>query len=80
MPQTTYARTRRGHGTLIFMKRLLPFLLAAALALPATAQTARTVGSLQLWPEAQAELALPGNNYLLLALRGQNNTGNNACR
>lgn len=47
------------------------------LAQPATAQTRRAVFGLQLWPEAQAELALPGSDYLLLAVRGQNNTDNN---
>ena len=52
-------------------------LLATLLALPASAQTRRTVYGLQLWPELQAELALPGNDYLLLAVRGQNNTDNN---
>ncbi len=61
------------------MKRLLPcFLLLALLAArPATAQTRRAVYGLQLWPELQAELALPGHDYLLLAVRGQNNTDNN---
>lgn len=52
-------------------------LLATLLALPAAAQTRRTVSGLQLWPEVQAELALPGNDYLLLAVRGQQNTDNN---
>ncbi|GAB3582090.1 hypothetical protein [Hymenobacter daeguensis] len=62
------------------MKRLLPLaLLLTGLALPAAAQTHRSLSGLQLWPEAQAELALPdsGSDYLLLALRGQNNTDNN---
>ena len=65
------------------MKRLLPsafLLLSAILANPAAAQTRRTVYGLQLWPELQAELALPGNDYLLLAVRGQNNTDNNGYR
>ena len=61
------------------MKRFLPcaLVLAAFLATPAAAQTRRTLYGLQLWPELQAELALPGNDYLLLAVRGQNNTDNN---
>jgi hypothetical protein len=63
------------------MKRLLPFalLLAGGMVSPAAAQTRRSVSGLQLWPELQAELALPdnGNDYLLLSLRGQNNTDNN---
>ena len=61
------------------MKRLLSctLLLSVILALPAAAQTRRTVYGLQLWPELQAELALPGNDYLLLAIRGENNTDNN---
>ena len=61
------------------MNRFLPYalLLAALLARPATAQTRRTVSGLQLWPEVQAELALPGNDYLLLSVRGQQNTDNN---
>jgi hypothetical protein len=57
------------------------FLISAALglllALPATAQTRRSVFGWQLWPEAQAEAALPGNDYLLFSLRGQNLTDNN---
>ncbi len=58
-------------------------LFAAALLLglfgarPADAQTRRSLYGLQLWPELQAELALPGNDYLLLAVRGQNQTDNN---
>lgn len=61
------------------MKQLFActLLLVASLAQPATAQTRRTVYGLQLWPELQAELALPGNDYLLLAVRGQNSTDNN---
>jgi len=61
------------------MKHLLAccLLLAVSFAQPAAAQTRRAVYGLQLWPEAQAELALPGNDYLLLAVRGQNNTDNN---
>ena len=61
------------------MKQLFigALLLAALLALPASAQTRRTLYGLQLWPELQAELALPGNDYLLLAVRGQHNTDNN---
>ena len=61
------------------MKRFVLFavLLASCAIRPAAAQTRRSVERLQLWPEAQAELALPGNDYLLLALRGQNNTANN---
>ena len=61
------------------MKQLFigALLLAALLALPASAQTRRTLYGLQLWPELQAELALPGNDYLLLAVRGQRNTDNN---
>ena len=64
------------------MKKLLScaLLLGLSLALPATAQTRRSVYGLQLWPELQAELALPGNDYLLLAVRGQNNTDNNGSR
>jgi hypothetical protein len=62
------------------MKRLLPLaLLLTSLALPAAAQSRRTLSGLQVWPELQAELALPdgGNDYLLFAVRGQNNTDNN---
>ena len=61
------------------MKQLFigALLLAALLALPASAQTRRTLYGLQLWPELQAELALAGNDYLLLAVRGQRNTDNN---
>ncbi|GAB3874321.1 hypothetical protein GCM10028824_27380 [Hymenobacter segetis] len=61
------------------MNRFLPYilLLAALLARPAAAQTRRSTSGLQLWPEVQAELALPGNDYLLLSVRGQQNTDNN---
>lgn len=62
------------------MKRLLPFALLASCAIqPAAAQIRRSVAGLQLWPEAQAELALPdhGSDYVLLAVRGQQNTDNN---
>lgn len=61
------------------MNRLLPLALlgAALLALPAAAQTRRTVFGLQLWPEAQAEVALGGSDYLLFSARGQQNTDNN---
>ena len=61
------------------MNRLLPLaLLAAALmARPAAAQTRRTVFGLQLMPEAQAEFALDGSDYLLISARGQQNTDNN---
>ncbi|WP_210521028.1 hypothetical protein [Hymenobacter terricola] len=52
-------------------------LLAGLAAHPAAAQTRRALYGLQLWPELQAELALPGNDYLLLAVRGQNITDNN---
>ena len=45
----------------------------------AAAQTRRTLSGLQLWPELQAELALPDSesDYVLLAVRGQNNSDNN---
>ena len=61
------------------MNRLLPLaLLAAALmARPAAAQTRRIVFGLQLMPEAQAEFALDGSDYLLISARGQQNTDNN---
>lgn len=61
------------------MNRFFPllFLLTSLLAPPAHAQTRRAVSGLQLWPEAQAELALPGDDYLLLAVRGQQETDNN---
>ena len=61
------------------MKRLFAglVLLAPLVAQPAIAQTRRSVYGLQLWPEVQAELALPGNDYVLLAVRGQNNTDAN---
>ena len=64
------------------MKRFFAYglLLAALLAPPAAAQTRRVGYGLQLWPEMQAELALPGHDYLLLAVRGQNNTDNNGFR
>lgn len=52
-------------------------LLATVLARPAGAQTRRSVYGLQLRPELQAELALPGNDYLFLAVNGQNETDNN---
>ena len=56
---------------------ILALLLAFALARPAAAQTRRSVYGWQLWPELQAELALTGSDYLLLAVRGQRNTDNN---
>ena len=56
---------------------LLPLLAAALLARPAAAQTRRTVFGVQLWPEAQAEVALDGSDYLLISARGQQNTDNN---
>lgn len=60
------------------MKRFLfCALLGALLAQPAAAQTRRTVFGLELWPEVQAEVALPDNDYMLVALRGQNITDNN---
>ena len=62
------------------MKQLFThtLLLVALLAHAAAAQTRRTVYGLQLWPEVQAELALPGPaDYLLLAVRGQHNADNN---
>ena len=61
------------------MKQFLScaLLLASLLAPPAAAQTRRAVYGLQLWPELQAELALPGRDYLLLAVRGENLTDNN---
>ena len=62
------------------MNRFFPLLLAAALlARPAAAQTRRTVFGAQLWPEAQAEVALnlDGSDYLLVSARGQQNTDNN---
>ncbi|GAA4348720.1 hypothetical protein GCM10023185_04890 [Hymenobacter saemangeumensis] len=52
----------------------LRYFLIGLLSLPAAAQTTRTVQDLQLWPEAQAELALPGSDYLLLAARGERST------
>ena len=58
----------------------LALLLGLSLVLPAAAQTRRSVYGLQLWPELQAELALTDNDYLLLAVRGQNNTDNNGSR
>ncbi|MBD2767322.1 hypothetical protein IC235_05395 [Hymenobacter sp. BT664] len=61
------------------MKRLLlGVLLLTIYVIPAArAQTKRTVYGWQLWPEVQAELALPGSDYLLLTVRGQNETDNN---
>ena len=61
------------------MNRLLPLalLVAALLARPAAAQTRRTVFGVQLWPEAQAEFALEGSDYLLLSASGQQRTDNN---
>lgn len=61
------------------MKHLLfvGLFLAALPARPAAAQTRRPLYGLQLWPEMQAELALPGRDYLLLAVRGQHETDNN---
>jgi len=52
------------------MRRLL-LLLSLLSATAATAQTRRAVYPTQLWPEAQAELALANGDYLLLALRGE---------
>jgi hypothetical protein len=40
----------------------------------ATAQARRTVQSLQLWPETQAELTFKNGDYLLLNLHGERNT------
>ncbi|MDQ2771564.1 MAG: hypothetical protein M3Y54_13825 [Bacteroidota bacterium] len=61
------------------MKRLplLVLLATTFLAHPAAAQTRRAVFGLQLWPEAQAEVALDGSDYLLISARGQQNTDNN---
>ena len=61
------------------MNRLLPLALVAAalLARPVAAQTRRTTFGVQLWPEAQAEVALEGSDYLLISARGQQNTDNN---
>ena len=56
---------------------LLALLAATLLARPAAAQTRRTVFGVQLWPEAQAEVALDGSDYLLIVARGQQNTDNN---
>jgi len=44
------------------------------LAVPAAAQSHRTIQGLQVWPELQGELALHNGDYLLLALRGQRAT------
>ncbi len=52
------------------MRRLFLLLLLLS-ATAATAQTRRAVYPTQLWPEAQAELALANGDYLLLALRGE---------
>ena len=61
------------------MNRLLLLALAAAAlsARPAAAQTRRNTFGVQLWPEAQAEVALDGSDYLLISARGQQNTDNN---
>ncbi|GAB3727156.1 hypothetical protein GCM10027594_09090 [Hymenobacter agri] len=61
------------------MNRLLLLALVGAglLARPAAAQTRRTVFGLQLQPEAQAEVALDGSDYLLISARGLQNTDNN---
>ena len=61
------------------MKKLLigALLLSTTLALPAAAQTRRTTFGVQLWPEAQAEVALDGSDYLLVSARGQQNTDDN---
>ncbi|MDQ2794053.1 MAG: hypothetical protein M3Y12_08600, partial [Bacteroidota bacterium] len=61
------------------MNRFLPLALLAAalLAYPAASQTRRTVSGLQLVPEAQAEFALDGSDYLLISARGLQNTDNN---
>ena len=47
---------------------LAGLLLAASVA---SAQTSRAVYPLQVWPEAQGELALRNGDYLLLALHGE---------
>lgn len=61
------------------MNRILPLALLAAalLARPAASQTRRTVFGVQLWPEAQAEVALDGSDYLLISARGEQYTDNN---
>jgi hypothetical protein len=61
------------------MKLKYLFVGALLLAQSAAAQTRRTLSGLQFWPELQAELALPDSesDYVLLAVRGQNNTDNN---
>ena len=50
----------------------MKFLFLALLALPvvATAQTARTSAGVSLMPEAQLEIALPGNDHVWLRLNG----------
>lgn len=61
------------------MTRFLPLALLAAalLARPAAAQTRRTVFGPQLWAEAQAEIALPGSDYVLFSVSGYQYTDNN---
>ena len=54
------------------MKSILLLLLLVPAAV--LGQARRTIQPLQLWPEAQAELALKNGDYLLLALRGQRET------
>ena len=54
------------------MKHLLLLLLLGPTL--AQAQARRIIQTLQLWPEAQAELTLKNGDYLLLALRGQRET------
>ncbi|GAB3637105.1 hypothetical protein GCM10027422_26950 [Hymenobacter arcticus] len=52
----------------------MKFILAATLLLATTAasaQNARVVQNLRLWPEVQGEVALKNGDYLLLTLRGE---------
>ena len=58
------------------MKKSVPLLLAVLTVQTAVAQTFRRVAPLQLWPELQGELALKNGDYLLLALGGRRDTGN----
>ncbi len=58
------------------MKKRTLLLVAALAARAAAAQTSRTVAPVQYWPALQAELALKNGDYLLLALGGRRDTGN----
>lgn len=57
------------------MKKYILVLLLGALGISrVAAQARRTVQSLQLWPEVQAELSFKNGDYLLVSLHGERST------